>query len=319
MRELEFRSVTAARLRLLAQPSGRETLLPGRQVDCNSIAREPLRDHRMPERRGGEEASARVGNRLRLVQRLAVGNRRVENGEGAAPLDLYAPRPLRGREPPDAPPVPRRASWIRRPPVDRDGGDVELPSQGDLGRVLIDEQHGAGVQLAALRFDPDRQLELRGPGERRAGHSRRRGKEPTQRHSGCGGNFATSSTVSGPRLTLRGSHVPGAWRCTAPATSPASFAGRPAISTMTSPSRTPLASAMLPFSTRRIRTPSAACSRYTPNRGRGSAAATGAARPNTASAYPATSSLQSAPRSQGSNVATSVWPRSLSWCGTPWP
>ena len=167
----------------------------------------------MPECRGGQEAPARVGDRLRLAQRLAVGDRRVEGGEHAAPLDLHTPRTLRRREPPNTPPVTHRAGRVRMPTVDGDRGHVEPLRQGDLGRVLVDDQRGAGVQLAALRFDPDREIEPGGPGSRCAGEgSRRGGKSPTQRRSGCGGNFATSSTVSDPRFTFSGSHVPGAWR-----------------------------------------------------------------------------------------------------------
>ena len=99
------------------------------------------------------------------------------------------------------------------PPVNGDRRDVELLSQSDFNDVLIDDQRAAGAQLTALRFDPDREIELGRAGERRAGHCRRGGgKNPTRRHSGCGGNFATSSTMSGPRFTFSGSHVPGAWR-----------------------------------------------------------------------------------------------------------
>ena len=54
--------------------------------------------------------------------------------------------------------------------------------------------------------------------------------------------------ISPWRFILSGSHVPGAWRCTAALRSPGAFTGTPAAALRISPSRMPAASAILPFS-----------------------------------------------------------------------
>ena len=82
-----------------------------------------------------------------------------------------------------------------------------------------------------------------------------------------------------------------------------------------------LASATLPFTTRMIRTPLSVFSIMIPSRGFGAACLTrcGGATTKTESATVAGNPLQAASGYTGSKIAALVTPRSVNWCGTPWP
>jgi hypothetical protein len=154
----------------------------------------------------------------------------------------------------------------------RGGVDHHLPQdRRQLTRLEPAQEQQLRVErhCAGRGVEPQRELDMRGPGRStRAQREAERSSEHSAPAHCVGGNRATSSMDSAPRLTVIGSQVPGAWRRTASITSPALRAGAPATVTTTSPERAPAWSATLSFTTSRITTLPLLSSSITPRRGR---------------------------------------------------
>ena len=309
------------------QAPGDQAALSGRKLEVDAIGELMLADQGIPSGARGQIAARGAGHGRQLLQRVAViglwhgrqlpGVTQDEAVHGAAaPARATIPASrLRGRAPgrgarrraqgPATIRSARRASRVRPPPSSvicalprnaRAAGSSSMVRSWCTDSMLIGlGRHGGAKRQAHAS-------------PRSAGGSlpRRKARNELQRLAPA---LHCHRQPGARRLPLhRGDDIPGLLHRYA----------RDHDDHISRVHARALRDAVLDHVRERPRSPLLPSS-ITPRRGRSGAAVETAGRPNTASARPAVSVLQSSSASQGSSTAACAMPRSRSWCGTPKP